>query len=125
MLSRIIYTLQINLIKYYSVVSFIKGKSSMKKLLLAFTFFVLTFSVNATTFYVATTGNDSNPGTIGSPFATIGKLNTVMAAGDIAYIRGGTYQSAAGNGASVHFNITGLTGSSGFCFSSSGKSSPA
>jgi hypothetical protein len=45
----------------------------------------------STTWYVATGGNNSNPGTIGSPFLTIAKGLSVMAAGDILYIRGGTY----------------------------------
>lgn len=45
------------------------------------------------TYYVSTSGNDSNPGTIGSPFASWAKLNSVLVAGDTAYIRGGTYQS--------------------------------
>ena len=43
------------------------------------------------TYYVATNGNDANAGTISSPFATWEKLATVLVAGDIAYIRGGTY----------------------------------
>lgn len=50
------------------------------------------------TYYVATTGSDSNPGTIGSPFKTVGKLSSVMHAGDIAYVREGTYRSAGNSG---------------------------
>ncbi|WP_189008137.1 golvesin C-terminal-like domain-containing protein [Paenibacillus marchantiophytorum] len=44
------------------------------------------------TYYVATTGNDSNPGTLSSPFKTIAKATSVMAAGDTCIIRGGTYK---------------------------------
>lgn len=48
----------------------------------------------ATTYYVnEATGSDGNAGTIGSPFETIEHLETVMIAGDNAYIRGGTYTS--------------------------------
>ena len=43
------------------------------------------------TYYTATTGSDSNPGTIGSPFLTIAKGLSVMGAGDTLYLRAGTY----------------------------------
>jgi parallel beta-helix repeat protein len=45
----------------------------------------------AATYYVATTGSDSNPGTQSQPFRTIGKCTSVMGAGDTLYIRSGTY----------------------------------
>jgi len=45
-------------------------------------------------YYVATTGNNSNPGTIGSPFQTIAKGISVMVAGDTLYIRSGTYNES-------------------------------
>lgn len=54
------------------------------------------------TFYVSPTGSDNNAGSISAPFATWGKLSSVMLAGDIAYIRGGTYRTKAGAGASQH-----------------------
>jgi len=62
------------------------------------------------TYYVATNGNDNNLGTIGSPFATWEKLNSVLQAGDIAYIRGGTYRSARSGSATYHVRFTGLNG---------------
>lgn len=43
------------------------------------------------TYYVATTGNNGNAGTIGSPWATIQYGVGQMSAGDVLYIRGGTY----------------------------------
>jgi len=46
------------------------------------------------TYYVATTGNNSNPGTIGSPFLTIAKGLSVMVAGDTLDIRTGTYNES-------------------------------
>jgi len=45
----------------------------------------------ATDYYVAKDGNDSNPGTIDNPFLTITKAANVAVAGDIVYIRAGTY----------------------------------
>lgn len=41
--------------------------------------------------YVATDGNDANPGTIARPFATISKAISVALPGDTIYVRGGTY----------------------------------
>lgn len=43
------------------------------------------------TYYVATTGNNSNPGTFGSPKLTIAAGQALLAAGDTLYIRAGTY----------------------------------
>lgn len=45
----------------------------------------------AATYYVATTGSDSWPGTLSQPFRTLGKAATVVVAGDTVYLRGGTY----------------------------------
>lgn len=70
-------------------------------------------------YYVSPTGNDSNPGTLEAPFRTLEKLNDVLlalgsdAAGKVAYIRGGTYLSDAGDAASVHFMIHDLHGTAG------------
>src|SRR4030042_2815262 len=57
------------------------------------------------TFYIATNGNDSNPGTLSSPWRTIGKGVSSITAGDTLYIRGGTYNevvniSRSGNNSS-------------------------
>jgi len=49
------------------------------------------------TYYVATTGNDSNLGTIGSPFLTIPKGLSVMVAGDTLLIRAGSYGAISSN----------------------------
>ena len=56
------------------------------------TFLLILFSHAAmsNTYYVATPangGNNNNAGTFSSPFATWGKLSTVLTAGDIGYIR--------------------------------------
>jgi hypothetical protein len=47
----------------------------------------------ATEYFVATTGSDTNPGTLASPFATLQKGNDVAVAGDTVWLRGGTYFS--------------------------------
>ena len=47
---------------------------------------------NAGSYYVATNGDDGNPGTIEEPFKTIAHAASVMQAGDTCYIRGGTYR---------------------------------
>lgn len=54
-------------------------------------------SASGITYYVATNGNDSNPGTnIAQPFATPQKAVTAtLAPGDIIYIRGGNYALSA------------------------------
>ena len=43
------------------------------------------------TLYVATNGNDNNPGTFSQPYATINKAWSIVNAGGIIYVRGGTY----------------------------------
>jgi parallel beta-helix repeat protein len=44
------------------------------------------------TYYVATNGSDSNPGSISQPFRSIRKGVSVLGAGDTVYIRSGIYQ---------------------------------
>lgn len=46
----------------------------------------------ASTYYVATTGNDANPGTLASPWKTINHAAQVAAAGDTVFVRAGTYK---------------------------------
>lgn len=43
------------------------------------------------TYYLSPSGSDSNTGTISSPWFTLNKAWTVVAAGDVVYMRGGTY----------------------------------
>src|SRR5690348_15438 len=47
-------------------------------------------------FYVATNGNDHNPGTLSQPFATLARAQEAMQGSSIktTYIRGGTYKPA-------------------------------
>ncbi|GJL50486.1 MAG: hypothetical protein NPIRA01_17130 [Nitrospirales bacterium] len=48
-------------------------------------------SAQATTYYVATSGNNSNPGTNSQPFRTIEKGVRSISAGDTLYVKSGTY----------------------------------
>lgn len=42
-------------------------------------------------YYVAPSGDDSHPGTLAQPWQTIGKAAATLAAGDMVFIRAGTY----------------------------------
>lgn len=87
----------------------------MRKALIIILLFIAV-AANATTYYVATPangGNDSNAGTISSPFASWNKLSSVLVAGDIAYIRGGTYRTTFTTSANQYLNFTNLKGTSG------------
>ena len=52
---------------------------------------MISVAVNGATYYVSTTGNDGNPGNINNPWKTWQKGFETIVAGDILYIRGGTY----------------------------------
>jgi hypothetical protein len=63
---------------------------------LSFLFILLTyisaaFGQTNSSFYVATTGNDSNPGTEGAPWRTIQHAADTARAGSTVYVRGGIY----------------------------------
>ena len=49
------------------------------------------------TYYVATDGDDEAGGAIGTPWATVGKANTTLAAGDTVYFRAGTHSGFTGS----------------------------
>ena len=48
----------------------------------------------AATYYVATNGLDTNPGTITQPWLTLNKANYTVAAGDTVNVRAGTYSGS-------------------------------
>lgn len=56
----------------------------------------------AATYYVATMGNNSNPGTEKKPWGTVAYAVDTMVAGDTTYVRGGTY-----NENEIRFSKTG------------------
>lgn len=55
---------------------------------------LLTFAaaVRAAEFHVSVDGSDANPGSVGSPFATLQRAQDAAAPGDTVYIHGGTYR---------------------------------
>jgi len=76
----------------------------MKKALI-FLFLFSSVVVNATTYYVATSGKDSYPGTISQPFGTWNYAMNKLKAGDILYVRGGTYTGMLGVSGSNAFGV--------------------
>ena len=76
------------------------------------TFFLLAYCSFGfgTTYYLSPNGNDTYPGTINNPFFTLTKAWSVVSAGDIIYLRGGTYrynsrQSLSGKHGTVNDTI--------------------
>jgi Secretion system C-terminal sorting domain/Right handed beta helix region/Chondroitinase B len=65
-------------------------KSLHQIIVITITCFVLT-NVQARDYYVATSGNDNDGGTIDRPFLTINKAASVAQAGDVVVIKSGTY----------------------------------
>lgn len=57
----------------------------------------LSSTLTAATYYVATSGSDTNSGAIASPFATVQRAQTAAVAGDIVFIRSGTYMMSNAN----------------------------
>jgi len=55
-------------------------------------FMLISAPAEAASWYVATNGSDTNPGTLAAPFATINKgVSKLDYPGDMLYVRGGTY----------------------------------
>lgn len=48
-------------------------------------------TAKASSYFVSTSGNDANPGTLAAPFRTINKAASLAHAGDIVTVRGGVY----------------------------------
>lgn len=53
-------------------------------------------AARAATYYVSTTGSDSNPGTSAAPFKTIQKGASTASAGDVVLVKPGTYPCTGG-----------------------------
>jgi hypothetical protein len=60
----------------------------------------------AAEYWVAPTGNDSNPGNMAQPFATLQKGHDTAVAGDTVWIRGGTYAITTPRTASAGITLT-------------------
>jgi hypothetical protein len=61
------------------------------RLLFVITMLICTLPAMGKQWFVATTGNNANAGTISQPFLNIQKALDVMAPGDTVWVRGGTY----------------------------------
>lgn len=80
----------------------------MKKIL---TIILLAFglSAGATKYYIATTGNNSNDGSVGNPWLTLSyACSQVTTAGDTIYVNSGTYNETARCNLSVGVSIVGV-----------------
>ena len=60
-------------------------------------------NVSGKTYFVATNGNDNNPGTFTQPWKTWSKSFHTAQAGDIVYFRGGTYYTDVIDGSGVRY----------------------
>ena len=78
----------------------------------------MVFSASAVTNYVATTGNDTNAGTLASPWRTIQKAANTLAPGDTVLVRGGVYSEA------VSVNVSGSAASGPVTFQNYPGESP-
>lgn len=65
----------------------------IKRFLITLIFFS-SGQIFAAEYYVSPGGTDSNPGTIAQPWNSISKANKTLRAGDIVYIRAGTYHES-------------------------------
>ncbi|MFI5360989.1 MAG: beta strand repeat-containing protein [Elusimicrobiota bacterium] len=73
-------------------------KAAAARLLLAGALLASAGIASAATYYVATTGSDSNPGTSAAPFLTIQQGVNAAAAGDTVVVENGTYMYSGGSG---------------------------
>ena len=67
------------------------------KYLLFVLLLISSITLSGRTYYVSVSGNDTNPGTIGQPWATFQKAFSTAAPGDTVFFRGGVYYSTAPN----------------------------
>jgi len=66
-----------------------------------------------TTYYLATTGNDSDPGGVLDPFLTLGHFWSIAGPGDNLRVRGGTFSGAAARNMDLHNTYGDPSGTSG------------
>ncbi len=78
-------------------------------------YLALAFAHAQTTYYVATTGDDLNPGTEAQPWRSIQKACNTLTAGSIVFIKAGTYNekvivNVSGSGVGGFITITNVPG---------------
>ena len=76
----------------------------MKKILFLL-LFLISINASAGTYYVSTTGNDGNAGTISAPWKTWQFGFTSLTAGDTLYIRSGTYTDMYGSYSTSFYGV--------------------
>ena len=88
--------------------------------------------LTGTTWYVSVSGNDANPGTSGSPFATIQAAVAAASSGDAIEVAAGTYNGPITvnkkldiNGAGMGSTIVQASGGTAFTYTASGSGSGA
>lgn len=81
-------------------------------------------SAQAATYYVATTGSDSNAGTLSAPFKSITKATSVAVSGDTVYVRGGTYSSFTIAASDSTYNYVHQLNKSGVTYAAYGTEIP-
>jgi hypothetical protein len=106
-------TSQVNVLTN-QVVAVTKSRDSLQKIVGTVPPVVVPPVVSKADYYVATNGNDANPGTFDKPFATWSKAYSVMNPGQLCYIRGGTYYvnvaNTGGNGGVIFSGRNGTAG---------------
>jgi uncharacterized protein YjdB len=93
-----------------NVTATVSGVTSSPVAVLAVTAAVATGG--GSSFYVATTGNDSNSGTLASPWRTIQHAASTVQAGDTVFVRAGVYSE------SVNIGVSGSAGAGPVTFES-------
>lgn len=62
-------------------------------------------AIEKANYYIASNGNDNNPGTIDKPFKSLDKIIDVVKPGDLIYVRGGVYYPSKRNkGSGAYFS---------------------
>jgi hypothetical protein len=72
----------------------LKLKLTLSAFILASSIFS-TIAAHAATYYVSTTGSNSNPGTKAQPWRTVAHAVNTMVAGDTTYVKGGVYNETS------------------------------
>jgi len=91
-------------------------KCDVRKSNFLVTFLMLLFSlfligeVNATIYYVAPNGNDSNSGSISAPFRTIQRAADIVNPGDMVIVKNGIYTDTDGDDSVVYMTRDGAAG---------------
>lgn len=99
--ARLLFSFVLSVNTYYTKIRYVNWHwdstlGNRQKIFGCISTFLLTFAANGTawaaTYYVSTSGSDSNPGTQAAPFRTIAHAVDKMVAGDTTYVKGGVYR---------------------------------